>query len=197
MEGGVRKRAQAIPAVIGATGRAKRLPSGSRFGFLTVVRFAGKDKNNQGLHACVCDCGRELFVRTSSLTSGHNKSCGIGKCHWNWCGGKQTIGSEAWAKQKLARLAHNSRINGWAEPVGGHHRVLDLWTACGGLCACCGQNSDSTLHLDHCHTTGRMRGFICKSCNLGIGHAVEDASRLFSMAAWVASQPEKMAAASR
>jgi len=191
----VRQRPQAIPAAIGAMARARRLKPGSRYGRLTVVRFAGKDKNKQGLHACVCDCGRELLVKTAALTSGHSKSCGIGKCHWNWCGGKQNIGSEAWARRKLAHLAHNSRTNGWAEPVGGYHRVLHLWTACGGLCACCGQNSDSTLHLDHCHATGLMRGFICKSCNLGIGHAVEDALRLFCMAAWVASQPEKATAA--
>lgn len=183
------KRAQVFPAVVGAAGRARMLQAGSRFGSLRVVRFAGKDKNNQGLHECVCDCGRELFVRTSGLISGHNTSCGIGECHWNWRGGKQNAGSEAWARQKLAKLAYNSRINNWAEPIGGYGRVLDLWAICGGACACCGIKSDSTLHLDHCHTTGLMRGFICQACNLGIGHAMEDSARLVSMAAWLASQP--------
>ena len=191
------EQAQVIPAASGSMGRARILTAGTRFGSLTVVRFAGKEKNKNGVHECVCDCGRKLFVRTNGLTSGHNKSCGIGKCHWNWLGGKKNIGSEAWARSRLSKLAYNSRINGWAEPVGGHERVLDLWNMCGGACACCGDDSDSTLHLDHCHTTGRMRGFICDGCNIGIGHATEDPARLFAMAAWVASQSSKATAASR
>jgi hypothetical protein len=38
----------------------------------------------------------------------------------------------------------------------------------GNKCACCGR-SDKKLVLDHCHVTGKFRGFICQNCNLGIG----------------------------
>jgi hypothetical protein len=185
------KRAKLVPAVTTSCKRAKRLKSGVRFGRLIVINFAGKDKHNNGLHACVCDCGRELFMKTRDLTSGHTKSCGIGECHWNWRGGRHNTGSEAWARNRFLKLVHNSRTNGWAEPTGGYRRVLELWNACGGMCACCRLDSDATLHLDHCHTTGRMRGFICKACNLGIGHAIDNSLRLFSMAAWIASQPHQ------
>lgn len=40
------------------------------------------------------------------------------------------------------------------------------------LCECCGgpSNGQGSLHLDHCHKTGKFRGWLCHSCNVGIGH---------------------------
>lgn len=39
-------------------------------------------------------------------------------------------------------------------------------------CECCGRKLEQGLrtHLDHCHTTGVFRGWLCNRCNLGIGH---------------------------
>ncbi len=43
----------------------------------------------------------------------------------------------------------------------------------GGLCAICGVNkgtkSGRALALDHCHATGKVRGFLCSNCNTGLG----------------------------
>ena len=39
----------------------------------------------------------------------------------------------------------------------------------GGVCAICNQSSEKTLHVDHCHTTGEIRGLLCTNCNNGIG----------------------------
>lgn len=39
-------------------------------------------------------------------------------------------------------------------------------------CECCGLSDlvfKKTLFLDHCHDTGKFRGWICDNCNLGIG----------------------------
>ena len=45
-------------------------------------------------------------------------------------------------------------------------------------CAICGANPhvDSTVKLkvDHDHRTGRVRGILCSSCNLGLGHFHDD-----------------------
>lgn len=41
----------------------------------------------------------------------------------------------------------------------------------GGLCAVCGKSCEvnAVLSVDHCHTTGKIRGLLCNKCNTGIG----------------------------
>lgn len=38
-----------------------------------------------------------------------------------------------------------------------------------GLCALCGVKPTGKLVVDHCHKTGRIRGILCRKCNLGLG----------------------------
>ena len=35
-------------------------------------------------------------------------------------------------------------------------------------CEVCG--SFERLHVDHCHTTGKVRGCLCNACNISLGH---------------------------
>lgn len=47
-----------------------------------------------------------------------------------------------------------------------------------GRCACCGTDKPGgpggTLHVDHNHRTGKVRGLICSDCNTGIGKLGDD-----------------------
>jgi Recombination endonuclease VII len=37
-------------------------------------------------------------------------------------------------------------------------------------CAICEQSYHLTMHIDHCHTTKKIRGLLCNNCNRGLGH---------------------------
>jgi hypothetical protein len=49
---------------------------GEKFGQLTPIKFSGKDKHQQNLWECRCDCGLTNVASTASLKSGDVKSCG-------------------------------------------------------------------------------------------------------------------------
>jgi hypothetical protein len=51
----------------------------------------------------------------------------------------------------------------------------------GGACAICGgqpNGKGDRFHVDHCHTSGRIRGLLCHSCNTGLGLFADDPARL-------------------
>jgi len=49
---------------------------GLTFGHLTIIDYAGINKHRQNMWKCRCSCGNIVVVATSTLKSGHTKSCG-------------------------------------------------------------------------------------------------------------------------
>ncbi len=57
-------------------GEGKQDISGLRFGKLVAIENVGKDKYNNYLWRCRCDCGNETVVASTQLRQGKTKSCG-------------------------------------------------------------------------------------------------------------------------
>jgi hypothetical protein len=57
----------------------------------------------------------------------------------------------------------------------------------GGRCAICRREPrpDISLHVDHVHSTGALRGLLCFSCNVTVGLIREDRSRLGAIGAYL------------
>lgn len=104
----------------------------------------------------------------------------------------------------LAQQRDDYRRNGdkrRAQNLAGHYRkkygitiedrdrMLDLQ---GGKCAIClgGPNGNpnkkgARLHVDHCHTSNRIRGLLCYTCNTMLGLANDDPARLLAAAEYL------------
>jgi hypothetical protein len=69
-----------------------------------------------------------------------------------------------------------------------YERMLSLQE---GLCKICRQPPNgkyNQLHVDHCHATGVIRGLLCHSCNVSLGHMRDDINILLRAIHYLARQ---------
>jgi hypothetical protein len=61
----------------------------------------------------------------------------------------------------------------------------------GGGCAICHKplKLDRDTVIDHDHATGRIRGVLCRKCNIGIGQLRDDPTIVASALAYLKGEP--------
>ena len=166
---------------------------GQTFGRLTVTRHARKRPSISGrVWEVRCSCGEIRYLTTGKLRSGDSVSCGcqrrermvafaksrrifvkngrkacstckkslpvtmFHKCHRS-CSG---LGSQckdchgSWALSKKYGLAIEEA-----------RRLRNTWKD--AQCAVCA--TTDSIHIDHNHATGQIRGFLCGNCNRAVG----------------------------
>jgi len=64
-----------------------------------------------------------------------------------------------------------------------------MLVAQGHACAICRTQDPGRgyahFNVDHCHTTGKIRGLLCVRCNFGVGYFQDDAARLRAAAVYL------------
>lgn len=83
-----------------------------------------------------------------------------------------------------------SRLYAWKKKYGinlTYNEYMLMFEAQKGRCAICKihQDETSTFHVDHNHTSGKVRALLCSSCNLALGLVKERPEIMRSMIAYL------------
>jgi hypothetical protein len=109
---------------------------------------------------CCPKCGETEIAKfyIDDLGRRTNKSCR--ECHKIKC--KERWHTRTW----LDRWASRNYKYGVTKKF-----LLEMYEKQNGMCKICGTEPTTQrgLHVDHCHTTGIVRGLLCHGCNVALG----------------------------
>lgn len=119
-------------------------------------------------HKYCPDCGEDLLLSEFY----NSRSTGSGKTAY--CKEHQTARTNVWRKNNRARVLELQKECVIRTQYGlSMKEYNDLLSTQRGLCAICERPervANRRLAIDHCHTTGRVRGLLCRSCNVSLGN---------------------------
>jgi hypothetical protein len=201
-ECGTTKRVNAFSLVYGKSASCRRchlrIHEGARFGMWTVTALLEK-ADTASRWMCRCDCGTERALWSTSLYSNTSGSCGCRNRVAVRDGMKKCAGCKAelptadfyetastssgltpHCRSCVAKKGRRQRLRSkYNISEGEYDRMRD---ACGGRCEICGASESEShwgiLAVDHCHSTGKVRGLLCTACNTTIGRMRDDAELL-------------------
>lgn len=83
----------------------------------------------------------------------------------------------------LYKSKHQARKSGYVACTA---TPLELKEAFNGKChVCCTVEGKTKLHADHCHITGKFRGWLCRSCNTVLGLLHDSPERIENLLAYL------------
>jgi NMD protein affecting ribosome stability and mRNA decay len=140
--------------------------------FFPNTVFMARDKEN------VKRLQKEWYEKNKELTKERAK---------NWVEEnpeKRKAAANKYAKNNPERLRNNALKSQYGITLEEFNRMKsDQQNRC-GICGSEFKNTKHT-HLDHCHTTGKIRAILCGSCNKGLGHFKDSVLNLLSAARYL------------
>lgn len=169
--------------------------TGRKIGLLSVLEYGGEDLGPDGLRRakwiCQCVCSREIVLSHKRLVTNSVEHCGCGgkvEVLPKWLINKGKRGTLQWAKRSLASLRSASRKNGYTEPDITPERLVELYRYHNHHCDICGRPETQFVNglcLDHCHTTGRIRGYLCAKHNALLTSVLDKTTSLEKFSAYL------------
>lgn len=113
-----------------------------------------------------------------------------GRC--KWCVRQQTGAYQKRNREHASVMQRNwNLLNKYGITSEDYERMLAEQN---GVCAICGGPPEGSrwkqFHVDHCHTTGRVRGLLCGRCNRGMGYLCDDPEIALRAARYVSEMDE-------
>lgn len=104
------------------------------------------------------------------------KECSAGY-HKEWSGKKKP------EERRSLRRRYNRQHNFGIDEAALSRQIAEQ----GGMCAVCRKSvvTPRISHIDHCHATGRIRGVLCRKCNIGLGWFYDDHESLLRASGYV------------
>ena len=100
----------------------------------------------------------ECFSLHSGFKDGRNSRCKICKC---------TAQKAGYKRGDYTKVPYSYKSDIKYKYGMSMETYENMLIACDNKCQICG--SDGKLNIDHCHSTGVVRGLLCTRCNTGLG----------------------------
>lgn len=151
-----------------------------------------------GVNEFIADIGMDLHDRQSIVPVDDTKP--VGPKNWKWelslfyrFDRSTPDGRNAYEQAVRDRGGMWRRsqefVNKFGITLEDYHKLHD---AQGGACATCGRPETERrngkikwLAVDHCHSTGKIRGLLCAACNVGLGRFRDDPAILRAAAEYL------------
>ena len=134
------------------------------------------------------DCGEvkplDEFNKDAKAKDGRRAYCK--PCH--------SARSMSWEKANPEKRAKSVRRHNLKRRYGITVEQFDeLFAKQGGRCACCGapEPGGTGWQVDHCHDSNELRGILCHSCNVGIGHLGDNVDGVWQAMLYLVKHEQK------
>ena len=98
---------------------------------------------------------------------------------------KEVLNKETYCPDKAANLSLKSKFGMTLED---YDTMLEQQEGCCKVCGTDEPGGQGRFHVDHNHTTGKVRGLLCSGCNKGLGHLQDSPDVLLKALAYLLEQ---------